>query len=68
MRKRPKKSGVGQLVLQIVFPSEQTSNAAEETQDNGSEASSAFPEPKSKSERKHKWYSLYDKVFAFQNL
>jgi group II intron reverse transcriptase/maturase len=55
-------------VLQIVFPSEQTSDAAGKTQDNGSEASSAASELKSKSERKHKWYSLYDKVFAFQNL
>jgi retron-type reverse transcriptase len=68
MRKRPEKIGVGQLTLQIVFPSEQTSNAAEETQDNGLETSSAVPELVSKSERKRKWYSLYDKVFAIANL
>jgi RNA-directed DNA polymerase len=54
--------------LQIVFPSEQASDAAEETQDNGPEVSSATPELKSKSERKRKWYSLYDKVFSFANL
>jgi len=68
MRKRPEKNGVGQLTLQIAFPSEQASNAAEETQDNGLEASSAGPELKSRSERKFKWYSLYDKVFALANL
>jgi len=68
MCKRPEKIGVGQLTLQIVFPSEQTSNAAEETQDNGLETSSAVPELVSKSERKRKWYSLYDKVYAFANL
>ena len=68
MRKKPEKNGVGQLTLQIVFPSEQTSDAAEETQDNGLETSSAVPELASKSERKHKWYSLYDKVYAFANL
>jgi RNA-directed DNA polymerase len=68
MRKKPEKIGVGQLTLQIVFPSEQTSDAAEETQDNGLEASSAVSELKSKSERKVKWYSLYDKVFALSNL
>ena len=68
MRKQPEKIGVGQLTLQIVFPSEQTSDAAEETQDNGLETSSAVPELKSKAERKRKWYSLYDKVYAFANL
>jgi RNA-directed DNA polymerase len=68
MRKQPEKIGVGQLTLQIVFPSEQTSDAAQETQDNGLETSSAAPELDSKSERKRKWYSLYDKVFAFANL
>ena len=68
MRKRPEKIGVGQLTLEIVFPSEQTSDAAEETQDNGLETSSAVPELESKSERKHKWYSLYDKVYALPNL
>ncbi len=68
MRKKPEKIGVGQLTLQIVFPPEQTSDAAEETQDNGLETSSAVPELESKSERKRKWYSLFDKVYALPNL
>src|SRR5579859_6290491 len=68
MRKRPEKNGVGQLTLQIVFPSEQASNAAEETQDNGLEASSTVSGLKGKPERKRKWYSLYDKVFDLANL
>lgn len=68
MRKRPEKNGVGQLTLQIVFPSEQTSDAAEETQDNGLETSSAVSVLTSKSERKRKWYSLYDKVYSIPNL
>ena len=59
MRKRQAKDGVGQLVLQIAFP-EEASNAAGETQANGPRASSAPEEPKSKTERKGKWYSLYD--------
>jgi RNA-directed DNA polymerase len=68
MRKKPEKIGVGQLTLQIVFPPEQTSDAAEETQGNGLETSSAVPELESKSERKRKWYSLFDKVYALPNL
>ena len=62
------KDGVGQLVLQIAFPQEKASHTAEETQDNGPKASSAAEEPKSKPERKGKWYSLYDKVYALPTL
>jgi RNA-directed DNA polymerase len=67
MRKRRAKDGVGQLVLQIAFP-EEASNAAGETQENGPRASSAPVEPRSKTQRKGKWYSLYDKVFALSTL
>lgn len=68
MRKQRAKDGVGQLVLQIAFPDEQASNAAGETQANGPQASSAPEEPRSKTERKGKWYSLYDKVYALSTL
>jgi RNA-directed DNA polymerase len=67
MRKQRAKDGVGQLVLQIAFP-EEASNAAGETQANGPRASSAPEEPRSKTERKGKWYSLYDKVYALSTL
>jgi RNA-directed DNA polymerase len=63
MRKRRAKDGVGQLVLQIAFP-EEANNAAGETQANGPGASRAPVTPRSKTERKGKWYSLYDKVYA----
>ena len=53
MRKQRAKDGVGQLVLQIAF---QASNAAGETQANGPRASSAPEEPRSRTERKGKWY------------
>lgn len=68
MRKRPAKDGVGQLPLQIAFPEGETSHGAEETQDNGPAASSAPPTARSQPERKHKWYSLIDKVWALPNL
>ena len=68
MRKRQAKDGVGQLVLQIAFPDEQANNAAGKTQANGPRASSAPVEPGSKTERKGKWYSLYDKVYALSTL
>jgi RNA-directed DNA polymerase len=68
MGKRPEKSGVGQLVLQIGFPEGEPNDAAGETQDNGLEASTASPTAGSKPERKRKWYSLIDKVYALPNL
>jgi hypothetical protein len=64
MRKQRAKDGVGQLVLQIAFPQEQANNAAGETQADGPRASSAPEALRSKTERKGKWYSLYDKVYA----
>src|SRR5579863_7039744 len=68
MGKQAKKNGVGQLVLQIVFPQGQTSHATEETQDHGSQASPTSPAARSQPERKRKWYSLIDKVYALPNL
>jgi len=68
MRKRPAKDGVGQLVLQIGFPHGEPNDRTEETQDNGLEASGVPPAARSKPERKHKWYSLIDKVYALPNL
>ena len=67
MRKPRAKDGVGQLVLQIAFP-EEASNAAGETQAHGPVASSAPVTPRRKKERKGKWYSLYDKVYALSTL
>src|SRR5438045_257021 len=66
--KRPAKDGVGQLTLQIAFPAGTASDGAEETQDNGLEASSGPPAVGSRPDRKRKWYSLFDKVFALPNL
>jgi RNA-directed DNA polymerase len=68
MRKQSAKDGVGQLTLQIVFPEGETSHGTEETQDNGPAASGAPPTARSKPERKRKWYSLIDKVWALPNL
>jgi RNA-directed DNA polymerase len=68
MRKSAAKNGVGQLVLQIVFPEGEASHAVGETEDNGPQASSAPLAIGSSTQRKRKWYSLYDKVFALQNL
>jgi len=68
MRKRPEKDGVGQLVLQIVFPQGEASHGTQKTQDNGLEASSVSSAARSKPERKRKWYSLIDKVYALPNL
>src|SRR5712691_11525909 len=68
MRKPPAKDGVGQLTLQIVFPEGEASHGAGETQDNGPAASSAPPTARNRPERKQKWYSLIDKVYALPNL
>ena len=68
MRKQAEKNGVGQLVLQIAFPEGDASNAAGETEDNGPQTSSASSDIRSNPERKHKWYSLIDKVYALPNV
>ena len=67
MHKRPV-AGVGQLTLQIVFPQGTTSDGEGETQDNDLAASSTAPAVGSRPARKHKWYSLIDKVYALPNL
>src|SRR5436309_2011005 len=67
-RKRPVKDGVGQLTLQIAFPEGMASDGTEETEANGLGASSGPPAVERKPERKRKWYSLFDKVFALPNL
>jgi RNA-directed DNA polymerase len=68
MRKQSEKDGVGQLTLQIVFPDGEASHGAEETQENGPAASGTPPTARSRPARKHKWYSLIDKVYALPNL
>ena len=69
MRKRTE-TGVGSRSTagQIAFPEGNASNAAGETQAHGSPASSAPPAIRSEPGRKHKWYSLIDKVYALPNL
>jgi RNA-directed DNA polymerase len=68
MRKRTAKDGVGQLVLQIAFPEREASHGTEETQGNGPIASGVPAAVRSQPERKRKWYSLIDKVYALSNL
>ena len=65
MRKPSKKIGVGQLTLTLDFGSK---DDAQETEDNGSMASSAASVVRSKPERKRKRHSLIDKVYAVHNL
>ena len=57
--------GVGQLVLQIVF---ETNDRTEETEENGSFASTRSSSIEILPERKRKLYSLMDKVYALPNL
>ncbi len=59
MGKRPKQDGVGQLVLPMVFPEGRASDGTEETEDNGSEASTAAPAVRRRPERQGKGYSLF---------
>ncbi len=67
MRKQTE-NGVGQLVLQIAFPEGETSDAAVGTEADAPPASGAPSAVRSKPERKRKWYSLIDKVYATPNL
>jgi RNA-directed DNA polymerase len=66
------KDGVGQLALTFCLPAEpperEQKDAAQETQDNGSEASIQSGVVESKPARKRKWHSLIDKVYALPNL
>lgn len=68
MRKRPK-PGVGQLELQIVWPeTPATSDGAESTETDRTEASGGSPATGRSQEPRRKWYSLIDKVYALPNL
>jgi len=63
--------GVGQPALQIVFPfftEEETRHTAGETEVNEPPASTPSSSIRHKPERKRKWYSLIDKVYALPNL
>lgn len=62
------KIGVGQLAFTFHFLQEDEKDEAQETQDNGSVKSRTAPPSMSKPERKQKWHSLFDKVFALPNL
>jgi RNA-directed DNA polymerase len=62
------KVGVGQLAFTFSLPQEDAKDEARETQYNGSEESPTALSSTSKPERKVKWHSLYDKVFALPNL
>jgi RNA-directed DNA polymerase len=64
MRKRLTKIGVGQLTLTF---GDEPKDDAEETEVNGSAASSSDPAATCAEERK-KWHSLIDKVYALPNL
>jgi RNA-directed DNA polymerase len=55
-------------VLQIAFPQGEASDGTGETEANGLEASGVSSAARSKPERKRKWYSLIDKVYALPNL
>ncbi len=61
------KVGVGQLALTFDFPKE-PKDAAGETEHNGSGASIQPAAARSQPERKRKWHSLIDKVYAERNL
>jgi group II intron reverse transcriptase/maturase len=62
------KVGVGQLAFTFSLPQEGAKDEAQETQENGSVESETAFLPASKSERKRKRHSLYDKVYALPNL
>ena len=62
------KVGVSQLSFTFSLPQEDAKDEAQETQDNGSEESLTAPPPMSETERKRKWNSLYDKIYALPNL
>jgi group II intron reverse transcriptase/maturase len=65
MHKSLTKIGVGQLTLTF---GPEPKDGAEETEDNGSAASSSVPAVGCTKERKFKWHSLIDKVYALPNL
>ena len=66
--RKPPVLGTGQLVLQIAFPNQDASDGTGETEADGLAASGGASTAGSKPERKGKWYSLIDKVYALPNL
>lgn len=63
-----KTNGVGQLAFTFHLPKEAWKDEAQETQGDASLESPTAPPPTSKPERKRKWHSLFDKVYALPNL
>ena len=61
------KDGVGQLTLTFWFR-EEPKDGAGETENNGSGASIQPAAAGNQPERKRKWHSLIDKVYAIGNL
>jgi RNA-directed DNA polymerase len=64
----PKTNAVGQLAFTFHLPKEERKDEAQQTQGYASGESPTAPPPTSKPERKLKWNSLYDKVYALPNL
>ena len=69
MSKPQEKTGVGQLTLTLRFPDPRDrKDETHPTEGDRPAVSPTAPPPTSKPERKLKWHSLYDKVFALSNL
>lgn len=71
MSEQPVEVRVGQLTFTFGFPQDTgvgTKDGAQETQSNSPAASSPAPAARSRPERKRKWHSLTDKVYARRNL
>lgn len=66
--KKRSSTGVGQLEFTFSFPQGTLKDDAQETEGNGPSASNASSVVGSSQERKRKWNSLIDKVYAFPNL
>lgn len=62
------KDGVGQLAFTFAFPATGAKDGAEETEGHGSGASIQPAAARTKPQRKQKWHSLIDKVYALKNL
>lgn len=65
MRKQAEKIGVGQLVFTF---GDEPKHGTGETEGNGPRASGGSTTAGSRSDRKSKWHSLIDKVYALPNL
>ena len=68
-RKSRSKAGVGERAVQIELPLwEDSSDTASAVEEDRAESSRAMTPTGTKRERKRKWYSLLDKVYAPKNL